>query len=65
MREYGIELVSRDELTDLDAVVLAVPHAGLDALTLDLVREGAGILADVLGVVARDELPDGIRAWSL
>ncbi|THF84146.1 nucleotide sugar dehydrogenase [Cohnella fermenti] len=69
--EYGIELLPLDELRELDAVVLAVPHeayrrmsaADLDAL---FAQDGPKVLADVKGVLARADCEAaGYHYWSL
>ena len=67
MAEYGIELQPREVLTDLDALVLAVPHRpfveAIDGLLRSL-REG-GVFMDVKSVVPRASLPETIATWSL
>jgi UDP-N-acetyl-D-glucosamine/UDP-N-acetyl-D-galactosamine dehydrogenase len=67
-REYGIELVPRTDLTELDGLILAVPHrvlaeAGWNNLFRSVVA--GGVLADVKSAVARDTVPAGIHYWSL
>jgi UDP-N-acetyl-D-galactosamine dehydrogenase len=66
--EYGIELVSLEHITELDGLVLAVPHrvlgeGGWDRLLEALVP--GGVFVDVKSVVARDRVPQGTRYWSL
>ena len=34
-REYGVKLVSRDEIKDMDAVILAVSHREFESLTME------------------------------
>jgi UDP-N-acetyl-D-galactosamine dehydrogenase len=68
MEEYGIALRSLDELTDLDGLILAVPHQryladGLEPLTR-CVRDG-GVLIDVKSVIAPRSAPENITVWSL
>jgi UDP-N-acetyl-D-glucosamine/UDP-N-acetyl-D-galactosamine dehydrogenase len=67
-REYGIELVPRTAFTELDGLILAVPHrvlaeAGWNNLFASVVT--GGVLADVKSAVARDTVPAGIHYWSL
>ncbi len=63
--EYGIELVSQEALAECAAVILAVPHRGLDEVALELLRGGARVLLDLRGVVARDAIPNDVRVWRL
>jgi UDP-N-acetyl-D-galactosamine dehydrogenase len=68
LREYGITLRSQEQLTDLDGLILAVPHA-------QFVDEGpagiaarlkpGGVLLDVKSVIPRAAIPSGIHFWSL
>ncbi len=65
---YGIELVGEGELTDLAAVVIAVPHrlfrsAGPATLTGGL-RPG-GVVVDVKSMLDPLDLPAGLTYWSL
>ena len=66
--EYGIELQGLDDLRDLDALVLSVPHrAYLDMPSDELVgrlRSG-GVLIDVRSAIPPEAIPAGVRAWSL
>jgi UDP-N-acetyl-D-glucosamine/UDP-N-acetyl-D-galactosamine dehydrogenase len=67
-REYGVELVALDQLTELDGLILAVPHrvlaeAGWDKLFATLAP--GGIFVDVKSAVARNEVPQGTPYWSL
>jgi UDP-N-acetyl-D-galactosamine dehydrogenase len=66
--EYGIDLRPQEELTDLDGLVLAVPHRAyldtpIERLTESL-RDG-GVFIDVKSVVPPASLPPGIVSWSL
>jgi UDP-N-acetyl-D-glucosamine/UDP-N-acetyl-D-galactosamine dehydrogenase len=67
VREYGIELRPFDALTDLDGVILAVPHqqylGQLDRI-VSSVREG-GLIVDVKSVVSEHELRSDLLYWSL
>jgi UDP-N-acetyl-D-galactosamine dehydrogenase len=66
--EYGVELSPLEDLTDLDALVLAVAHeAYLSAGARDLftrLRPG-GVLIDVKSVVSPGDVPSGLTLWSL
>lgn len=65
--EYNLELCDRDDLKDLDALVLAVSHQALlddlDTL-LSRVLKG-GIVVDVKSVLDPGALPAGLVYWSL
>ena len=63
--EYGIELVAAEALTDLAALIFAVPHAGLDALALEIAARPTPVLIDVKAALDRDALPEGVRYWRL
>ena len=65
--EYGIDLRPFDDLTDLDGVILAVPHRQfLDQLEriVGSVREG-GLFIDVKSLVAADDVRSDLLYWSL
>lgn len=67
LHEYGIALSPPEDLTQLDALVLAVNHAAYVASPADLVarvREG-GVLVDVKSALARAGLPEELVYWSL
>ena len=64
-REYGIEVVPREELTSLDAVLLAVPHDVLVPVALELMHAKPQLLVDVMWGVDESQLPDGARYWRL
>lgn len=63
--EYGIDLISLEELNKSDAVILAVPHrkykqagwAGIQAL----LKDGKGVVYDVKSVLPKSDVPDGIE----
>lgn len=67
LHEYGIALVDQGDLTELDALVLAVPH---DLFARDLkklfsfVRPG-GVLIDVRSMIDPAQVPPSLRYWSL
>jgi UDP-N-acetyl-D-galactosamine dehydrogenase len=69
--EYGLELVGEDALTQLDAVILAVPHAEFVGYTPETIRamcrnpEGA-ILVDVRGTCDKAAFEAaGVAYWRL
>src|SRR5713226_3541402 len=67
-REYGIDLVPLEALTELDGLILAVPHkvlgeAGWGSLFTTL--SPGGVFIDVKSALARDEVPRNIHYWSL
>jgi UDP-N-acetyl-D-galactosamine dehydrogenase len=66
--EYGIHLSTRDEISNLDALILAVPHNAYLSEPLDTLLaclRPNGILADVRSALDRSALPTGLTYWSL
>jgi UDP-N-acetyl-D-glucosamine/UDP-N-acetyl-D-galactosamine dehydrogenase len=63
--EYGIELVKETDLTDLDAVILAVPHRVLLPLAHVLARRPTPVVIDVRAALVPAELPIEVRYWRL
>ncbi|MCD2137373.1 nucleotide sugar dehydrogenase [Salinicoccus halitifaciens] len=70
-RDLGIELVSDEDLKDLDCVVLTVPHEeylkdfDLDSLS-GLFRNNQRVIVDVKGTLDRNECKEkGYHYWSL
>ncbi|MBK1690638.1 nucleotide sugar dehydrogenase [Ectothiorhodospira mobilis] len=66
--EYGLELVDLEAFTDLDGLILAVPHrAYLEQGPAGLCRHlvDGGVLVDVKSVLAPQEIPGNLRHWSL
>jgi UDP-N-acetyl-D-galactosamine dehydrogenase len=65
--EYGIVLDPFDALSDLDAVILAVPHHDyLDRLDTILARlRRGGIVIDVKSCISAADLRDDLLYWSL
>lgn len=65
--EYGLKLSKREELTDLDALVLAVPHAVLmrDIEKLWPSVRAKGWIVDVKSVIDPKSLPQHLQYWSL
>ncbi|MEM7310465.1 MAG: nucleotide sugar dehydrogenase [Planctomycetota bacterium] len=64
-REAGLELEPAAALEGVQAVLLAVPHRGLDELALALVGGGARVLVDVLGGIDPSRLPAHVAYWRL
>jgi UDP-N-acetyl-D-galactosamine dehydrogenase len=67
MSEYGLALASRDSLTGLDGLILAVPHKPFLETTKELfamVRAG-GVIADIKAALNPASVPKTIRYWSL
>jgi len=67
--EYGLDLSTWDELTELDALVLAVPHKAYSELSGEALckrlRQG-GVLVDVKSMVDPSTLPAGrVTYWCL
>ncbi len=66
-REYGLQISPISDFKNLDALVLAVPHAEYlksSAKMPAMLRKG-GILADVKSVIDRKLIPGNVRYWSL
>ncbi len=66
-REYGVTLAPIDALKELDALVLAVPHAQYQeasATMVGRVREG-GVLVDIKSMLDPGALPSHLHYWSL
>jgi UDP-N-acetyl-D-glucosamine/UDP-N-acetyl-D-galactosamine dehydrogenase len=67
-REYGVDLVSFDDLSELDGLVLAVPHRMLREQgwsKLFAALEPGGVFIDVKSAVASGEIPPEAHYWSL
>jgi UDP-N-acetyl-D-galactosamine dehydrogenase len=66
-RTYGITLHDAGELTDLDAIVLAVPHAEYLASLAPFIAQlkERGVLVDIKSAVQVDQIPSGASYWSL
>ena len=67
--EYGLTLTATDALEPADAVILAVAHREYVEGGWDFVKSlldgGRGVVADVRGVLDRDNVPEGITLWRL
>jgi UDP-N-acetyl-D-galactosamine dehydrogenase len=67
-REYGIELVALEDFTQLDGLILAVPHRVLGEVgrqRLFAALAPGGVFVDVKSAVARDKVPPDTHYWSL
>jgi len=67
-RSKGIELVGDGDLAELDGIVLAVPHRAyieLGAAGLGRILRRPGVLVDVTSALKSEDIPEGIRYWSL
>lgn len=67
-QEYGIQLVDWQDLSNLDAIVLAVSHRAYLEMPCDrllaCVRSG-GVLMDVKSVLDPATIPQNVNYWSL
>ena len=65
--EYGIDLAVLDEVRDLDALILAVPHAAYlrERKRLGDALAPGGVLMDVKSAIDPKSVPPSIRYWSL
>lgn len=66
--EYNLRLLPRDQLSELDALVLAVGHEQFVSIPMNTLLEGLrsnGVLVDVRSVLDREQLPSAIHYWSL
>jgi UDP-N-acetyl-D-glucosamine/UDP-N-acetyl-D-galactosamine dehydrogenase len=68
-KEYGIHLSPWQELKDLDAIVLAVPHQEFVAMDSNIMKEllnHRGLIMDVKGILDVNEFHNtGITLWRL
>jgi UDP-N-acetyl-D-galactosamine dehydrogenase len=67
-REYGIDLVPIGQFSELDGLILAVPHRALGKHGWNRVLMAlspGGIFIDVKSAVPRATVPPGIHYWSL
>lgn len=67
-REYGIDLVPIGQFSELDGLILAVPHRALGTHGWNRVLMAlspGGIFIDVKSAVPRATIPPGIHYWSL
>lgn len=71
-REYGIKLISEDELSGFDAVIVAVDHEEFKSLTTDDIRAMYAddckkmVISDVKGIYDKKEFENaGFEYWRL
>lgn len=71
-REYGVKLVSRDEIKGMDAVILAVSHREFESLTMEDLdglfaeRHQKKVFSDIKGMLDRDAYENaGYLYWRL
>jgi UDP-N-acetyl-D-galactosamine dehydrogenase len=66
-RQYGPQISPVSEFRNLDALVLAVPHADYlkNCAKIPATLRKGGILADVKSVIDRKLIPGNVRYWSL
>jgi UDP-N-acetyl-D-galactosamine dehydrogenase len=68
VHEYGLKLLPPEEMSCLDAMVLAVSHRWYLDLgqprLLAMIRDG-GVMVDVKSALDPDRMERGIRYWSL
>ena len=66
-KEYGICLSALEEVRDLDALILAVPHASYlrDRGNLSAAIAPGGVLMDIKSAIDPGHVPSSIRYWSL
>lgn len=69
MHEYGLTLMPAEELRPANAVVVAVAHDEYRLRGWDFVQGllsgGKGVVADIKGVMPREDKPEGIVLWRL
>lgn len=71
-REYGVKLVSREEIQDMDAVILAVSHREFESLTMEAMdglfagTHQKKVLSDIKGMLDREAYESaGYLYWRL
>ena len=69
LHEYGVKLIDVADLEPASAVILAVSHrqfvAGGWPFITSLLDSGEGVVADVKGVLAREQKPDAVDLWRM
>jgi UDP-N-acetyl-D-glucosamine/UDP-N-acetyl-D-galactosamine dehydrogenase len=66
--EYKLDLVKLEELTQLDALIIAVPHRAFLTLSRPLLKnmlQPRGVIIDVKSMLKREAVPDGMMYWCL
>jgi UDP-N-acetyl-D-glucosamine/UDP-N-acetyl-D-galactosamine dehydrogenase len=67
-KEYGVTLSAWADLTELDAIILAVPHQYyLDRGSIEVCKclKSGGVLVDVKSIYHPAKIPDRVKYWSL
>lgn len=68
-KEYGLDIIDFEEVNEVDAVVLAVPHKEYLALELTDIRskfnENKNIFVDIKGVFSKNKEIGNFNYWSL
>ncbi|MEC5382417.1 nucleotide sugar dehydrogenase [Aurantimonas sp. C2-6-R+9] len=68
LREHGLRMVQEDELRDLSAIVVAVPHRCFRAEAPERLLAGVragGVVIDVTSMLDVSMMPAGVGYWSL
>jgi UDP-N-acetyl-D-galactosamine dehydrogenase len=69
MHEYGIRLVEIDRMLPADAVIVAVGHEAFHergwGVVTSVLKNGHGLVIDVLSMLDRKTKPAGISLWRL
>ena len=69
MKEYGVQLLTKEQLQPAEAVVFAVSHQdfvnGGWPLMRQLLKDGKGIVADVKSTLDKSTCPQEITLWRL
>ena len=69
LRDWGIELQTRDQLIRGDAVILGVAHDEFVSegwnLAKGLLHNSIGVVADIKGCLDRELTPAGVDLWRL
>lgn len=65
--EYGITLCNKSDLSNLDALVLAVPHSEFMKHKKDLLAtlNKGGLVMDIKSILSPGEVPSNLIYWSL
>ena len=68
-REYGVELTPLEKLAPAQALVIAVQHSafveGGWSLAMKLLDSGQGFIADLFGILDREQKPERVTLWRL
>src|SRR5699024_4876536 len=69
INEYNIQLVNQEQLTDLNAVILAVPHQEFNDYSIeyfDKLYQSEKVIIDIKGKLDKKQFEDkGYLYWSL